>query len=587
MKRNADAPLTTFADAVQSWRASLEAAGCPDRLDAETVPLSEALGRVPACILRTKHPSPTYRAAAMDGYAIESNDVRHASAEKPATLALEEDAVAIDTGGAIPDRFDAVVAHERVHVADGGIVISSPVSPGKNVRLPGEDVPPGVAIGWPGVPLRALDCAALIAGGCTTAEVVRKPRLAVIPTGDEIVAPGTPPKPGTVVESNSVMIAAEARTLGTEVAVFAIARDDEQLLEAVLREAIASADVVAVLAGSSRGRRDRGADAIARAGVVDVRGVATRPARPVVLGHAGSVPVVNLPGYPASCHFAFEAYVAPLLRRLGGYAETAARRARLAHAIETDGAADEWHAASVLTAPGSPRAIVVPLDEIGGSLYRLAQADARFHLKRGVAGFGRFAAVPWTAIGDSERATRSLFVGPYDPLIEELAALGGFRCRFTEDESGAALDQGLADAVGLIVRGGEMASLRSLAGAGRKVLPIGARSEGIARRAGTTATTDTKSGGATSTEPGEDPWAGAAAVAAGVRDHVRCSRYIAERFDLKFAEGRSALYAIVWEERPGHRFPWGIVLAAALSALEDAAPRLGWKNIGMPAEVLL
>lgn len=586
MKTNPTQRVATFADAMKTWLTSIEAAGFPARLASENVPLAEAVGRVPSQVARTKHPSPTYRAAAMDGYAVRFADIARATEKAPIRLRLGEDAITIDTGAAIPDEFDCVIAMERVKASGKSIVVMEPAAPGKNVRLPGEDVPPGVAVGWPGAQLRPVDCAALVASGCTTVEVVERPLLAIIPTGDEVVPPGTPPKPGTVVESNSVMIAAEARALGADVRVWPIAADDEDAIESALRDAIAAADVVALIAGSSRGRRDRGARAIERIATIDVRGVATRPAKPVVLGHAGAVAVVNLPGFPVSCHFAFEAYVAPLLRRLGGLSDPMPRRARLARSQGTDGFADEWHSASLLTAPGSPRALVVPFAQIGGSLYRLAQADARFHLRRGTTDFPRHIAVPWIPLRDADSAARPMFVGPYDPLLEEMAALGGFRCRWTDDETGQALDEGLADAVGLLVRGDGLGTLRRRAGTGRKVLPIGVRREGYAlRAAGGPANAAGRSARALPQTPDiRDPWAGAAAVAAGVLESAPCSRYVAERFGLTFEDGPPALYVVIWEDRPGHRFPWGIVLGAALSALEDGALRLGWKSIGMPSE---
>jgi molybdenum cofactor synthesis domain-containing protein len=577
---------TALADALRIWRAAIEEAGCPERLPVETVSLAEAVGRVPSQIIRTKHPSPTYRAAAMDGFAIRSADVARASDAAPVRLRRGEDAFAIDTGAAVPEGFDCVVALERVEASGTTVAVSSPVPCGKNIRLPGEDVPPGVAIGWPGIALRPLDCAALIAGGCTAADVVRRPRLAVIPTGDELVSPGSPPKPGTMVDSNSLMIAGEAQRLGAETTIWPVAKDDVVAIESAVRGALETSDVVAILAGSSHGKRDRGAAVIEKVGTVDVRGVATRPGKPVVLGHAKSVPVIDLPGYPVACHFAFETYVAPLLRRLGGMAEPMPRRARLAETVETDGTADEWHSASLLTAPGSPRALVVPFLEIGGNLYRLAQADARFHLKRGTCAFARHAAVPWVPLRDADSASRALFVGPYDPLIEEMAALGEFRCRWTDDESGEALDEGLADAVGILVRDGGLSALRKRAGEGIKVLPIGLRREGTARLASAASEEAAVDPGAATPSADHDPWEGAAAVAAGMRPAAKCARYIAERFGLLFEEGRPALYVVVWEDRPGHRFPWGIVLSAAMSALEDAAPKLGWKSIGMPLEAV-
>jgi len=575
---------TPFAEAVRTWWAQLHDAGCPDRLAAETIALHDAVGRAPAHVTRTKDPCPTYRAAAMDGFAVRAAAVREATAEKPTRLTLGTDATAVDTGAKLPRDKDAVIPIESVLVDGQTIVVTKRVAIGKHVRLPGDDVPPGVAIGWPGVALRPVDCAALIASGCTTVDVVRKPRLTIIPSGDEIVAAGAPSKPGSVIDSNSPMIAAAARALGAEVAVTGIVADDDGALLAALTDAVANSDVVALLAGSSNGARDRGARTIERVGAIDVRGVATRPGRPVILAHSGSVAIVNLPGYPASCHFAFESYVAPLLRRLGGFADTPTRRARVARAVDTDGSRDEWPLATVLTAPGSPRAIVDPLPDIGGGLYRLARADARFHLRSGTAHHARHIAVEWTPLRDADNASVALFAGPYDPLIEELAALAGFRCRWTPDESGEALEEGTADAAGIVVRDESFDRVRKRLGKGRMMLVIGSRREGIATARGerdANATDDVEVDGPS----GWDPWETAASVAAGTRASATTTKFLAERFGLAFEESKPALYAIVWEDGPGHRFPWGIAIPAALGAVASASTALGWEYIGMDSEV--
>ena len=575
---------TPFDDAIRTWWAQLREAGCPDRLEAETIPIHEAVGRAPARVTRTKDPCPTYRAAAMDGFAVRAADASDATTAKPKRLTLGKDAAPIDTGAAMPSDKDAVIPNEAVSVDGATIVVTRPVATGKHVRLPGDDVPPGVAIGWPGVALRPVDCAALISSGCTTIDVVRKPRLTIIPTGDEIVAAGAPAKPGAVIDSNSPMIAAAARALGADVSVVPVVADENAALLDALTDAVAHSDVVALLAGSSGGARDRGAQTIERVGSIDVRGVATRPARPVILAHSGAVAIVNLPGYPASCHFAFEAYVAPLLRRLGGFADTPTRRARLAREVETDGSRDEWPLATVLTAPGSPRAIVDPLPDIGGGLYRLARADARFHLRSGTAHHARHVAVEWTPLRDADNTSVALFAGPYDPLIEELAALAGFRCRWTADESGEALEEGTADAAGIIARGEPFERVRKRLGKGRMMLVLGSRSEGIATARGAhdaSASADVEGDRPRS----DDPWETAASVAAGTRASARTTKFLAERFGLAFEESRPALYAIVWEDGPGHRFPWGIAIPAALGAVASASGALGWEYIGMDSEV--
>lgn len=575
---------TPFDEAVRTWWAHLRDAGCPDRLGAEAIALHEALGRAPAHVTRTKDPCPTYRAAAMDGFAVCAADVSEATPATPKRLTIGKDATPVDTGAAMPRDKDAVIPIEAVSITGEAIVVTARVAVGKHVRLPGDDVPPGVAIGWPGVALRAVDCAALIASGCTTIDVVRKARLTIIPSGDEIVEAGTASKPGAVIDSNSPMIAAAARALGAEVTVTRAVADDDAALLAALTDAVAGSDVVALLAGSSGGARDRGAQTIERVGAIDVHGVATRPARPVILAHSGAVAIVNLPGYPASCHFAFDAYVAPLLRRLGGFADPPTRRARLARGVETDGSCDEWPLATVLTAPGSPRAIVDPLPDIGGGLYRVARADARFHLRSGCAHHARHVAVEWTPLRDTDGAALALFAGPYDPLIEELAALAGFRCRWTVDESGEALEEGTADAVGVVVRDGSLDRVRARAGKGRAMLVIGARREGIATARSAREATAALHGDLDGS-PIDDPWEAVASVAAGTRKSARTTRFLADRFGLAFEEREPALYAIVWAEGPGHRFPWGIAIGAALGAVGSASGPLGWEYIGKGSEV--
>lgn len=579
MSKGAHLPETTYPEAVRRWHDALASAGCPERLPSELVPAVDAIGRVPARPLRTMRPCPTYRAAAMDGFAVRSSALAGASRDRPVVLRIGAETLQVDTGGDVPDDLDAVVEIERVSANGDCASFRAPVDPGKNLRLPGEDVPPGVVVGWPGYPLRSVDCAALVAGGVVTVEVVKQLRVAVIPSGNEIVAPGSAPKAGTVIDSNSTLVAGHVRSLAAKPQRCEVVPDDSAALEAALRRAVSQSDLVILLAGTSRGRRDQAAIAIAAVGTVDVHGVATRPAKPVSLGHAGRIPIVNLPGYPVACDVAFFAYAAPLIRRLAGLAEPLGLRARLATEVVTDGLADEWHCATLLSAPGSPRAVVVPPADIGGNLYRLSQADARFHLRRGTSRWPRHVAVPWMPLREPDDARRALFVGPYDPLVEELAALGGFRCRWTDDECGAALDEGLAEAAGIVLRSGGTHVLRRRAGRGRKLLILGLRREGIAYAEGSGRPRVDRCA-----QP-SDPWETAAAVAAGTRPAAHCTAYVARQFGLSFDEGEPAQYAVVWEEGPGRRFPWGIVLGTELAALRDRAEEFGWKEVGRSHDV--
>ncbi|MDQ6780512.1 MAG: molybdopterin-binding protein, partial [Candidatus Eremiobacteraeota bacterium] len=266
------------------WHAALQAAGAVTPLPGEVVPLREAAGRLPAGVLRTLLPCPSYAAAAMDGYALRAARISAASPAMPLRLLIDADVFAVDTGAALPPDCDAVVPLENAHLDGVSVAFHACAEAGEHVRLPGEDVPPGVVVGALGRPLDGLECAALIACGASDVEVVCRPRVTIIPTGEELQPPGAAPVSGRVFDSNSTMIAQAARDLGASVTLVAIVKDDHESLRLALHSAAASSDAIFVLGGSSRGGRDVSHDALRAEGNVDVRGVATRPAKPVNLG---------------------------------------------------------------------------------------------------------------------------------------------------------------------------------------------------------------------------------------------------------------------------------------------------------------
>lgn len=554
-------PATSYADALRAWRAALDEAGCPQRLPAERVSLLEAGGRVPARAVRTLRPCPTYRAAAMDGVALRAGATVDATPSTPVRLSLGVDATRVDTGAVIASAFDAVERVEAVAFEGGDVVIDAPVAPGQHVRLPGDDVPPGVVVGWPGHPLRPVEIGALLASGIDSIEVVRRPRVSIVATGNEIVPPGSDPQPGTVIESNASMIAAHVRALGGVPLVVGPIRDEPAQLERVLRDAADDADVVLVIAGSSRGGRDKSAAAIERVGTIVVRGVATRPGRPVALGRIGAVPVVNLPGYPVACDATFAGYAAELIARLGGVPYEPWHAAVLDALVTSDGGADEWRPA---VASSSWRTLAQGSD-VGGSLYRLALADARMWIERGHGAYPAGARIGFQMLRGGGFDRRPLFVGPYDPVVEELAATCGFRCDWSRDETGAALRGGVADAVGVIAPGRGPVADSSVSAL---------REEGFATGHGTVLPTD-----AERPVGGFDPWQGAARVVAGLVPFAWSSAHVAHSFGLSFAPRRRVRYAIVPATRGGARFVAAARLGKFFSTYGEKASRYGWSDI--------
>jgi len=306
-----DIPLP---QALAAWAEARAEAGCPERVDAVSVPVGEALGRVTAEPVWASRSSPAYDAAAMDGIAVRAADTVGASESRPLILAagaFDE----VDTGDEMPPGRDAVVMREHVHRMGDQAELRSAAPPYQHVRSIGEDVAATELLLPAGHRLRAFDLAAAAAAGAERLQVYRAPELVVIPSGDEIRPVGEPVEPGEIPDTNSLMLAAQARELGVRARVQPIVPDDPDQIAAALRAAAPQADVVILVAGSSAGRDDYTADVVRAVGRLAVHGVAVRPGHPVVLGVVGTTPVIGVPGYPVSAALTFDIFAAPLLAR--------------------------------------------------------------------------------------------------------------------------------------------------------------------------------------------------------------------------------------------------------------------------------
>jgi putative molybdopterin biosynthesis protein len=308
------------AEALAAWRSACAAAGCPERVDAVRLDLAEAVGRVTAAPVWATRSSPSFDASAMDGIAVRAADTVGASESTP--VLLEPDAfVVLDTGDPLPEGFDAVVMREHVHRDGvGRAELRAAVAPYQHVRSIGEDVSATELLLPEGHRLRPVDVAAAAAAGAVDVLVHRRPVVAVIPTGDEIRPVGTEPAPGVILDTNSLMLAAQAEAAGCEAWRTEIVPDDPDRIAATVRDAAARSDLVIVVAGSSAGRDDHTAAIVERLGTLAVHGVAVRPGHPVVLGVVDATPVLGAPGYPVSAALTFEIFAAPALAALEGAA---------------------------------------------------------------------------------------------------------------------------------------------------------------------------------------------------------------------------------------------------------------------------
>jgi len=296
----------------------------------ERVPLAAASGRVLAAAPHVRDPIPPFANSAMDGFAVAAGDVPAGGGTLPldppvpagtAPAPLRPGhAAPIATGGPLPDGADAVVPIEDAAVADGAVRFSAGVAAGAHVRVVGSDLPVGPSPLRVGVPLDPADGALLATVGATEVEVFRRPRIAILATGQELVPPERTPGPAQIRESNTTALAWSYARLGADVRPLGIAADEPGPLRRLLEEAL-TADLVVTSAGVSVGERDLVRGALNDLGVEPrFWGVDLKPGKPVAFGVAGDTPVLSLPGNPASTLVTSTLIAEPAVRRRGGWA---------------------------------------------------------------------------------------------------------------------------------------------------------------------------------------------------------------------------------------------------------------------------
>jgi putative molybdopterin biosynthesis protein len=391
------------------FAAALGRAGAGGPLEAERVPLAGALGRVTAEPAWARRSSPHYHAAAMDGVAVRAGDTVGAAERAPLTLDVGRTAFWVNTGDPLPPGADAVIMVEHLQQRDERTLeIRAAAAPWQHVRPIGEDIVATELVLPAGHRLRPVDLGALAAAGHSDVAVRRRPRVAIIPTGSELVAleedaergrqgdkeilspclplsPSSPLddlRPGQIVEFNGLMLAGEVVGWGGLAERHPPVPDEPALLRAAVERALAAADVVVVNAGSSAGSEDHTAAVLAELGEVAVHGVAIRPGHPVILAVAAGKPVLGLPGYPVSALLTADLFLRPLVYQLGGGAPPARPTvpAALARKLLSPGGEDEWVRVTLGQVDG--RTVATPLARGAGLVTSLARADGLLRLPR-------------------------------------------------------------------------------------------------------------------------------------------------------------------------------------------------------------
>lgn len=384
MPRNIYLEDISLEEATERWWRALTASGLDQPLPGEWVALAQARGRVTAEPVWALTSSPHYHAAAMDGYAVRAADTLGARETDPLRLAVPAQAIYVDTGQAIPRGFDAVVMIENVHVLEqsAAIEILAAVAPWQHVRPLGEDMVTGELVLPANHCLRPQDLGAVAGCGHTQLFVRRRPRVAILPTGTELVLPGSPLKAGDVIEYNSLVLAAMVEEWGAEATRLAPVRDEAELIKAAVLAALAAHDLVVVNAGSSAGSHDFTADIFREIGTVEVHGIAMRPGHPAILGVAQGKAVAGIPGYPASAIITFDRLIKPLLARWQGQLppQRPTLSASLTRKVLSPLGEDEFMRVTV--GKVGDRFVATPMERGAGVIMSLVKADGIVRVPR-------------------------------------------------------------------------------------------------------------------------------------------------------------------------------------------------------------
>ncbi len=400
-------------------------------LEAVSVPVPDALGRVTAEPVFARLSSPTFHAAAMDGIAVRSDGTYGAGDRSPRRLVIGEEAFWVNTGHPLPEGCDAVIMVEHLHEVEADVVeIRASAYPWQNVRKVGEDIVASELLFPRRHRVRAFDLGALIAAGIHEVRVFEIPRVAVIPTGDELVDPTTvcldeTPSHGWTPDSNSAVLCGMVRECGGTPLIRPIVGDDPEELKSAVRSALdAGVHLVIVNAGSSAGSEDYTYQVLDALGEVLVHGVAMMPGKPTILADVRGIPVVGNPGYPVSAALSFDQFVRPLLTVMQGRRESFRPRipVRISRAIPSKLGVEEFLRVRLGRVGG--RVVATPLSRGAGLITTLTRAEGMIRISELSQGVDAESDVEAELLVDPEELDRTLvFIGSHDLSVDVLADL--------------------------------------------------------------------------------------------------------------------------------------------------------------------
>jgi len=406
-------------------------------LEPERVTLSAALGRVLARDVVAAVDAPPFDRSNVDGFALRAADTVGANDLQPKTLHLNAEviacgqppalavapgtATAIATGGVIPRGADAVVMIEQTELMDADpprIELRRAAGPGQFISYAGSDIARGETLLRRAARIGSREIGMLAAGGFADVDVVRKPKIAILSTGDELAQLGAPLPPASVYDSNSAILAAAITEAGGEPVGFGAVPDDEAALEKTVRDALSACDMVVLSGGTSKGAGDLSHAIVSRLGRIVVHGVALKPGKPLCLGVIGDKPIVVLPGFPTSAIFTFHAFVAPVIRARAGLPSEDARKliARVPVRVASELGRKEFVLVSLIDTDNGT--VAFPTGKGSGAVTSFSQADGFLEIDALAAALDAGTSAQVTLIGSATHAPDLVIMGSHDVALD-------------------------------------------------------------------------------------------------------------------------------------------------------------------------
>jgi putative molybdopterin biosynthesis protein len=426
-----------LSEAIEKWSEKIESEKVGP-LGPESIPVEQSLRRITSEAIFARLSSPFYHASAMDGYAVRYADTFGASETVPKRLQYGTQAVYVNTGDPMPEGFNAVIMVEDVniinekdignrtpdtHVGNAEFIeIIQSATPWQNVRVIGEDIVCTELIVPENHTIRPVDIGAIISGGHVTVQVRRRPKIVIIPTGSELVEPGSELRKGNIIEYNSFVLSSLVQEWGGEAVRVKPVTDDIEEIKKAIREGCETGDLVVVNAGSSAGSADFTVHAIAELGEVIQHGINIKPGKPVILGWVKNTPVLGIPGYPVSAFITFNIFAKMLIYILQGIElpEPEYMRAKISRQVASPLGQEEF--LRVKLGKVGESIIATPVSRGAGVLMSLVRADGFVRVPAMAEGIGSGSEVDVELLRDrGEIGNTVVCIGSHDNALDLLA----------------------------------------------------------------------------------------------------------------------------------------------------------------------